>query len=339
MKNLKFFSVIFLLIITLCGYVATNEIPTVPENANAFKGMNLVAPINELKKATLLDLKANNVNAISLIPYAFLNTENITISYDNGKQWWGETTAGIKECAKLSHAENFKIMLKPHLWINHNSYTGELDFKNETEWKKWEAEYEKYILNFARIAQSEKMELFCFGTELKNPIAKRPQYWLQLIKKIRTIYSGKLTYAANWDDFNEVPFWNELDYIGIDAYFPLSKTQTPTVAELKTGWKWHIQNIEKIQKKFNKKVIFTEYGYRNSDYCANEPWSETNTTENNQAQANSYKALFIAVKHKSWYQGGFAWKWYADDYYKKRNAIDYTPQNKPALQVIKEQYK
>lgn len=339
MKNLKFFSVIFLLIIIVSSYVATNEIPTVPENANVLKGMNLVAPINELKKTTLLDLKANNVNAISLIPYAFLNTENITISYDNGKQWWGETTAGIKECAKLSHAENFKIMLKPHLWINHNSYTGELDFKNEKDWRKWEAEYEKYILNFARIAQSEKMELFCFGTELKNPIAKRPQYWLQLIKKIRTIYTGKLTYAANWDDFEAVPFWNELDYIGIDAYFPLSKSQTPSATELKAGWKLHIQNIEKIQQKFNKKVIFTEYGYRNSDYCANEPWSETNTTENNQAQTNSYKALFIAVKHKSWYQGGFAWKWYADNYYKKRKTIDYTPQNKPALQVIKEQYK
>ena len=51
-------------------------------------------------------------------------------------------------------------MLKPHLWINHNFYKGELDFKNEKDWIKWETEYENYILNFAKIAQSEKMELF-----------------------------------------------------------------------------------------------------------------------------------------------------------------------------------
>jgi hypothetical protein len=66
------------------------------------------------------------------------------------------------------------------------------------------------------ISTIRKMELFCFGTELGNAIAKRPQYWSQLIVKIRK-YTGKLTYAANWDDFDKVPFWKELDYIGIDA--------------------------------------------------------------------------------------------------------------------------
>jgi hypothetical protein len=62
------------------------------------------------------------------------------------------------------------------------------------------------------------MELFCFGTELGIQSQKRLQYWAQLIVKKKNI-KGKLTYAANWDDFDK-PFWNELDYIGIDAYFP-----------------------------------------------------------------------------------------------------------------------
>jgi biotin synthase-like enzyme len=54
------------------------------------------------------------------------------------------------------------------------------------------------ILDFAQLAQNENIELFCFGT-LGNAVAKRPEYWSQLIKKIKKIYSGKLTYAANWD--------------------------------------------------------------------------------------------------------------------------------------------
>jgi hypothetical protein len=29
---------------------------------------------------------------------------------------------------------------------------------------------------------------------------------MQLIQKIRKIYSGKLTYAANWDSFETIPF-------------------------------------------------------------------------------------------------------------------------------------
>jgi hypothetical protein len=46
---------------------------------------------------------------------------------------------------------------------------------------KWEADYEKYILDFARLAQTKNGTFF--GTELGNSIAKRPQYWSQLIVK------------------------------------------------------------------------------------------------------------------------------------------------------------
>jgi hypothetical protein len=29
---------------------------------------------------------------------------------------------------------------KPHLWVNHNFYTGDLDFSTEKEWELWEME-------------------------------------------------------------------------------------------------------------------------------------------------------------------------------------------------------
>jgi hypothetical protein len=77
-----------------------------------------------------------------------------------------------------------------------------------------------------------------FRNRIRNAVAKRPEYWSQLIKKIKKIYF-KLTYAANWDDFDKVPFWNELDYIGIDAYFPLSNATTPSVLELNDAWQQH----------------------------------------------------------------------------------------------------
>ncbi|TDD95530.1 glycoside hydrolase family 113 [Flavobacterium cellulosilyticum] len=341
-KNLKYFLIPILLLIMSSYAVFKNLIPAKiasSTNTITYKGMNLVAPIKELKSKTFEELKDNNINSISLIPYAFVNTDEITINYDNGRQWWGETSEGIKECIQQAHANNFKLMLKPHLWINHNTFTGHLDFKTESDWQKWETAYEKYILNFAQIAESQKIAIFCFGTELENPILKRPQYWLQLIQKIRKVYSGKLTYAANWDEFDKIPFWNELDFIGIDAYFPLSKSETPSVEELNLSWKKHILKIELIQKKYKKNVVFTEFGYRNSNNCADEPWTETNAIENNQAQANSYESLFQSFENKPWYKGGFAWKWFADDYYKERRYIDFTPQGKPALTIIKKYYK
>ena len=303
-----------------------------------FKGMNLVAAIKEVSNTTFQALKNSHVNAISIMPYAFVNLEKASVSFNNDRQWEGEKTAGVIASIQQSHEKNFKVMLKPHLWVNHGIYTGDLDFKTEKEWINWETDYEKYILHFAKIAQNQKVELFCIGTELGNSIAKRPKYWTKLIQNIKKIYSGKLTYAANWDDFDKVPFWKELDYIGIDAYFPLSKSETPSVEEMKLGWKKHLLKIEETQKKIGKDILFTEFGYRNSNYCADEPWTEANSTENNLGQANAYEALFQSFSDKSWYKGGFAWKWYADDYHKKRKMIDYTPQEKPALKVIEKWY-
>lgn len=304
-----------------------------------YKGMNLVAPVSELRSKTLNELKDNNVNAVSLIPYAFVNMDNASVNYNNKRQWWGEKTEGIVASTKMAHNYKMTVMLKPHLWVNHNFYTGNLDFASEEEWTKWESEYERYILDFAVLAQTEKIELFCFGTELGNSVNKRPAYWKQLIKKIKKIYTGKLTYAANWDDFDKVPFWDDLDYIGIDAYFPLSDAANPSVKELNTAWEKHIKKMEVLQKKSNKKIIFTEFGYRNSDFAAEAPWTETKNNINNIAQANAYQALFESMTKKTWFLGGFAWKWYADDYYKnKRNNVDYTPQDKPAAAIIKKWY-
>ena len=93
---------------------------------------------------------------------------------------------------------------------------------NEDDWQVLENSYTQFILLYAMLAQEIDAELFCIGTELEKFIEKRPQYWSNLIKEIKKVYKGKLTYAANWDEFKRTPFWSDLDYIGIDAYFPVS---------------------------------------------------------------------------------------------------------------------
>ena len=340
MKKTLLLSALIILLLIFCNlfFVNSRAKNVTVKSKIEFKGMNLVGPIKKLNNTTLEELKLLNVNYISLIPYAFVNQEKASVSFNSERQWWGEKTEGIKVCIDASNQKQMSVMLKPHLWISHNEYTGHLDFKTESEWKNWEKDYENYILSLATIAQDKKIALFCFGTELGKAIEKRPHYWLMLIKKIRTIYSGKLTYAANWDDFDKVPFWNQLDYIGIDAYFPLSTSETPSVNELKKAWNKHIYKMELLYNKIKKPIVFTEFGYRNSNKCAKEPWNEDNKAENNQGQVNAYEALFLELTSKTWFKGGFAWKWYADDYYKTEGKIDYTPQGKPALQVLKKWY-
>jgi uncharacterized protein YegL len=88
---------------------------------------------------------------------------------------------------------------------------------------------------------------------------------------------------------------NELDYIGIDAYFPLSDT-TPSVLELNDAWQQQLKNRKPSRNE--QKILFTEFGYRNSDQ-AKEPWTESENTINNQAQVNAYESLFQTLTQKN----------------------------------------
>ena len=171
-------------------------------------------------------------------------------------------------------------MLKPQIWVWKGEYTGKIQMDTEEKWKVLESTYSKFILTYAKLAEKLGVEIFCVGTEMQNFVLNRPRYWVELIKEVKKVYKGKLTYAANWDEFKNVPFWNMLDFIGIDAYFPLSSKKSPSVEEFIAGWKNHKLTIKKVRGKINKPVLFTEYGYRSVFYTGKEPW-DSNRVEGN----------------------------------------------------------
>jgi hypothetical protein len=156
------------------------------------------------------------------------------------------------------------------------------------------------------------------------------------------VYSGKLTYAANFnEEYEQVKFWDALDFIGIQAYFPLSKTNNPTVEELANNWSTHSQSVEKVYKKFNKPVIFTEIGYKSTEDAAIEPWKwpqeNKGATPSNETQAKCYEAFFKSVWKKEWLAGAYFWKWYPHGG-RSLNEIDFTPQGKLAEEIISKNF-
>jgi len=137
-----------------------------------------------------------------------------------------------------------------------------------------------------------------------------------------------------------VQFWDELDYIGIDAYFPLTQSSTPSVAELEEAWMVHKVAIEELSLDFNKPVLFTEFGYKSSAGCCKNPWEEDRDgAVDMRCQRNGYEALFATFWKEEWFAGGFLWKWFPDD--ENSGGVGnnrFTPQNKLAEQVIQEYY-
>ena len=68
-------------------------------------------------------------------------------------------------------------------------------------------------------------------------------------------------------------FWEKLDFVGIDAYFPLTEKNDPTTEELIAGWQRHAEEIEQWlkQKQLDKPVVFTEIGYCSADGTNTQP--------------------------------------------------------------------
>jgi len=307
-------------------------------------GMSLVAPKDPFQTNPMEPLCNIGVQWVACLPYAFFHKNKPTVHTTQGG-WWGESVEGICQTISLAHDKGINIMLKPQLW-NWEQWVGDLNFETEAAWDTFERSYTDFIMKWVNVADSMDVELLCIGTELRHATKKRPQYWRKLIDSIRTIYDGSLTYAPNWDDYHHVTFWDKLDYIGTDAYFPLVDDKTPKVCDLKTAWQPIVKKLEAFSKKWNKPILFTEFGYLSLDGCAYNTWElEKNRTAvdiNEQAQANAVQALLETFKEKDWWAGGFQWKWYpnASSSLGEGDAErDYTPQNKKTEDILRTFYK
>lgn len=329
----------FLISAFSCFQTETTENQQAVSSGFSIKGVSMVAPVKPIDSTSLLPIININANSIAIMPYAFCTPENPVIQYNHSGQWWGESDAGVIGSIQLAHKKNLSVMLKPHLWIAHGMYTGAFVLKTEKEWQVWEESYRGYILHFAAIADTLKAELLCIGTELGATIKERPRFWSALIDTLKQTYHGKLTYAANWDDYKSFPYWNKLDYISVDAYFPLDTDKTPDVSSLNGGWKKYSNELQKMSIQYDRQILFTEYGYRNVDYNSKEPWKENDGNQNDEAQKNTYESFYQSFAGKKWFAGGYVWKWYVDNSRHGRAKIDFTPQDKPAAKVIERWYR
>lgn len=283
-----------------------------------------------------------NANWTALMPFAIMKHQKDTaIFHHPSRQWFGETEGGVKQYHKVLKAAGIRSMLKPQIWLRDGSFTGHIKMESQAQWLAFEAQYRTFILKYAKLAAQENIPIFCIGTELKDFVKARPAFWVALIAEIRSFYTGKLTYAANWDEYEQTPFWGQLDFIGIDAYFPLLPDKDPTEAQLLAAWAPHFSNIKNMALACNKKVLFTEYGYRSVAYVGAKPWviDKNKMPVNLEAQSRAIRAIVHTFWGEDWFLGGFIWKWFMD---LERVGGDknnrYTPQNKPGAKALKAAY-
>jgi hypothetical protein len=291
---------------------------------------------------SLNNLAASDANSVAICVTGYQETINSTaISRDTDKTCSDED---LQHVIELSKKLGLKVMLKPHIDLPNQggeNWRGTIGkkFNSEKQWQDWFLAYSQFITHYAQLAKETGVDQFCIGTELSST-TQQEKPWREIIKSARQIFSkGQMVYASHFDgEYQNIHFWDALDYIGINAFFPLTDKTNPSVAELKTTWnqKGYMNSIEQVANKYHKNVIFTEVGYRSISRANQKPWEYSNNTEINlEEQANCYKAIQQVFGDKSWFSGIYWWFWEADPNIGGPNDSEYTPFNKPAAKLIK----
>lgn len=304
-----------------------------------YSGVSLESPSEPIDTNQYNTVSSVYPSHVAIIPYAYTRAHEPNVHYNRNKRWWGESYMGVSKLVEMARMQNQKVMLKPHVWVVDQGWPGEFTLERETDWKIWETTYRKYILDFAGLADSLNLELFCIGTEFRHAVVERPEFWKDLIREVRKQYKGKITYAANWDNYEKVTFWDQLDYVGIDAYFPLDTAVHPTRDALVKSWDPLVSSLSTFSEQQQKAILFTEYGYRSVCRTAGPHWEWESYPFDEETQQIAYQALFEAVWQKDWFAGGFLWKWRFSKNAGGFGDRGFTPQGKKAAATISNYYR
>ena len=205
---------VVLSIFLICCYGATNQVNH--SNLVKIKGLVFTGPgTGPLQDDSFSSMVNCNGNFVALVPEATVYRQNLEVDYNFKRQWYGETREAIFDGISKARNNGLKVMIKPHLnvgwdmsnWdepeidindslsfhnyaksasgfiqkqdnkiIGNSGWRGELMTKSEKDWNVFEREYTNFIMDYAKISDSLKVELFCIGTELKRIALEKPEF-------------------------------------------------------------------------------------------------------------------------------------------------------------------
>ena len=365
---------------------ASGVMPTV---TFPYKGATLLSTnagefLNASVHTTLTQMKEDGITIIALPVTWFMPTWNSETMAPDGARTI--TDADLNHIIRDITNMQMKVMLQPELKV--------LD-KSTNIWKirpnsriNWFDNYNTFITQYASLAaQYAGVEIFSIGSELHSMatnIFDVPGYndtrWTEIAGNVRGIFTNKLTFCARWGVNKRIPtefdkhtyrnlvVWDDVDFIGINAFYPLSYDLSPPMGELYYRWAnfivtnrgepgshpyvndlWTAHDIRWVRLNFewfknleewqadnfpSKDVIFTKVGYASMDYATHFPWVQDYPAmpNNPTLQRDAYEAMFRRVWDKDWMEGTFCYYYEPADSGSGNNR--YTPQSKPAENVI-----
>ena len=345
-------------------------------NSLSFKGFNYVSYYNGgyANADSLPALAGTGTNAVALAFEYGIDVKNSAVYADAN---YTDSQSVIAATIAEANSRGFSVMVRPLLDFLDPAKIGSYsvgDWRstyNPSNAAAFFASYKTMIVAVAQMAQANGAASLSIGAELDQLTGPAYlSYWTDIITSVRAVFSGKLTYSADWDDnispwqgqhgltagtgnlTTQVSFWSQLDYLGIDCYAPLSDAANPTLANLIAGWtsppsdptslavtgnESLISYFASVSTQTGKPLLFTEIGYESASDAAKQPSGTSTNVYDPALQTSLYSAFFQA-----WQQSGnnsllgvYFWNWDPNAAeVGPGNGPNFSPQGQPAQTVV-----
>jgi hypothetical protein len=257
---------------------------------------------------------------------------------------FAETRDAVRRGIAMAHARGLSVMLVPHLWVESGEWRATIDPPTDAAWQAWARSYGAFVKAWAEVAEASHVELLSAGVELRSWVTTpRAPSFAALVRELRGIYKGPITYSANWDDVESTVVLGELDVIGVNAFYPLADKDGAPFTTLLEGGRRVAGKVRALAETWHRPVLFTEIGYTTRKDPAIRPWEWPDAMKDVRvdevAQADAYRALLAPLVDEPRFMGFFVWRVYADpDDTSQEAEWGFSPRGKLAELVMRDAF-
>lgn len=289
---------------------------------------------------TLDELVELGVTWVSITPFGriwSLDSTDILLDFEAPVD---DNRAAVGRAIEQAHARGLRVLLVPHLWVETTGWRGEIEPGSPERWSEYIDSYERFLAHWTDVAAEHHADMLSLGVECKSWSGRFGERWTRMIRGVRAHYDGLVTYSANWDEAIDVLFWDQLDVIGINAFYPLAESSEGSYA---AGARRVVGEVRAVAQYFDQPILFVEVGYTTRPAAAIRPWEwpddMVGVAVDEAEQARAYRAVLSAYSGPEWLAGLFVWRYYADpDDVTQEAAWGFSPRAKRAESELAEAF-
>jgi hypothetical protein len=296
------------------GQVATCGSPRFGVNLVSFKDLGDKAGF--VWREAVREIRRLGFCEVSVTPIRFVNLETGAIAPESAE---APRLADVASAVAEAKTAGLTVVVNP--FVEPEGFAGWRGQYNPLPGSsaavRFWSDYRGYLRAVAQMAEANGADALTIGSELRA-ITSEPGHAAELralIDDVDAVFRGRLGYAANFDEFeNETltaTVWEHrgIDFVGIDAYFPLATDAEADASGpypdsgfiTSVAARWTAIIDERVvpfararKARTGMPVIFTEAGLIPYNRTTTQPWSDRfvhSEREDTDEQINGYRAL------------------------------------------------